>query len=1379
MQIEHPQAMKMRKQITKFLCVALQFLLAGAIIGLPTSNNLQSSIASAASPDKYRTAFEIYTAQPDDAATNLLATSFRFPINGDWQVASDFGDTTDSGIHLGEDASMPEGTGVYASAEGIVKFAGQASGYGQAVIIEHDTGNEQVCTVYGHLNLKLGLQVSPRQEVSKGQIIGYVASNDENEDVKTWSPHIHFGIRKGAYQTNWGYDGYDPPGNIEEWYDPTDFINRHQEPQDKSLVSPSNGPYQDRIFWLQNNKLYWITESINNDSNLEATIDGMASLPGWDWDQIVNSSSALLESYSGWPDGIARFITTGSESNGLLIRNDGNEAAYLLRDGTKLLLPDQTAIEYAGYDIKDVIHVTETIYYLFSEVIDNAQEIDKPDEVIVGPGKSFTIWLEIKNTGTAPWSEKLQYYLGWQSGLEPFPDSESFQKIALAASDNITPGMTKRWSIEEVTAPIDPGTYTIVWQMMRDKIHWFGDVIPMQITVGQPNFPPNIPSTPSGPGSGEINIPYTYSTSATDPDNEKVKYIFDWGDGTTLETDYISSSTSISKSYSWQNPGIYNVRVAAIDTHSSTSDWSSPTTVTISKPSNHPPYTPSIPAGPGLGYIGIPATYTTSALDMDGDQIKYTFYWADGNTSETSYANPGTIAKESHIWDNPGTYHIRVMATDSRSAISNWSNDKIVTIVSPPSVPSTPSGPNSGFTDTSYTYSTLASAINPDGNQVKYIFDWGDGTTSETKFLDSGIFASESHGWSKPGNYTVKTKAIDRSNAASEWSDGLDVTIFSQPTSSPSTPTLSSPEDEAIVFGTPIISTLSDTYSIDFTWEASDNATKYFLEVNSSSSWESDNRKYYSEVRDTTQTVSDFTNNGTTYYWHVRSGNNMGWSAWSSSRSFDNAGTPSIPTLSLPTNNDIVSDTSVTFEWSTANGADRYWLEVNTDPTWNEKTCKFLDIVGNVTEYEDMGYKNDNTTYYWRVRAGNNAEWGAWSSGRCFVNSAPLLSSPEENENVPGNTITFNWTALSGATKYLLEVNEDPDFDPEKRKFFDNVGNTTEYDDTGYPNDGTKYYWRMRAGNESGWISRSESRSFTNTQLEKPAAPTLTSPTDGITVSGSTLTFKWSAETRATYYLLEVNKDLNWAKATRKFFGNVGDVTQYEDTNYPNDGTTYYWRVRAGNESGLSAPSESQSFVNFSNKSPTLSSPSDEDVVSGTSIMFKWSASSGAEHYLLEINSSSSWEAKNRKFRDVVGNVLSQTVTDFPNDGTTYYWRVKAGKDAAWSAWSDTRSLVNGSVGTVTAPTLTSPADNDSVSGTSVTFKWSSQTNATQYWLEVNTDHVSWGRKTRKFFGNVGNNTSYNDKGYPNDGTVYYWRARAGNDGGWSPFSSSQSFTNW
>ena len=84
-------------------------------------------------------------------------------------------------------------------------------------------------------------------------------------------------------------------------------------------------------------------------------------------------------------------------------------------------------------------------------------------------------------------------------------------------------------------------------------------------------------------------------------------------------------------------------------------------------------------------------------------------------------------------------------------------------------------GPVNGKILKRYTYTAVTT--DPDGDDVSYFFDWGDGRTSDwTNFVASGTTVSRSHTWLKEGTYTVSVKAKDVHGAESQWAT-LQVTM--------------------------------------------------------------------------------------------------------------------------------------------------------------------------------------------------------------------------------------------------------------------------------------------------------------------------------------------------------------------------------------------------------------------------------------------------------------------------------------------------------------------------------------------------------------------------------------------------------------------------
>jgi hypothetical protein len=313
--------------------------------------------------------------------------------------------------------------------------------------------------------------------------------------------------------------------------------------------------------------------------------------------------------------------------------------------------------------------------------------------------------------------------------------------------------------------------YSCSYQGLGYAFYW----MTLDIDYGQINAPPGVPSKPSGTTNAAAGSSYSYSTSATDPNGDSVKYTFDWGDGSTSVTDLVASGTASSASHAWNGAGTYSVKAMATDSRGSSSVWSSPLTITVK--SNKPPSIPSKPSGSANAVVGSLFAYTANAKDPDGDQLKYTFEWGDGSTSVTDLVASGKAASASHAWRAAGRYNIRATATDSKGAASGWSSALSVTVTSnrSPDPPGKPSGASSALVGSSYVYAALAN--DPNGGGLKYTFDWGDGTKSVTGLIPSGKGAKVAHTWRRAGTYQLRALITDSTGASSGWSSALEVAV--------------------------------------------------------------------------------------------------------------------------------------------------------------------------------------------------------------------------------------------------------------------------------------------------------------------------------------------------------------------------------------------------------------------------------------------------------------------------------------------------------------------------------------------------------------------------------------------------------------------------
>jgi len=149
----------------------------GAVFGAATGGPGDSGNLGTAGGDSY-------------PATN---SSYAMPVPRATPVTSPFGPRDNSmhpGIsknHRGIDYGMPEGSPVYAAADGVVKEVGTAGAYGTFILIKHGDGTT---TRYAHLKQPL---VSRGDHVTAGQKIAKSGGKPGSPGAgNSTGPHLHF-----------------------------------------------------------------------------------------------------------------------------------------------------------------------------------------------------------------------------------------------------------------------------------------------------------------------------------------------------------------------------------------------------------------------------------------------------------------------------------------------------------------------------------------------------------------------------------------------------------------------------------------------------------------------------------------------------------------------------------------------------------------------------------------------------------------------------------------------------------------------------------------------------------------------------------------------------------------------------------------------------------------------------------------------------------------------------------------------------------------------------------------------------------------------------------------------------------------------------------
>jgi hypothetical protein len=384
------------------------------------------------------------------------------------------------------------------------------------------------------------------------------------------------------------------------------------------------------------------------------------------------------------------------------------------------------------------------------------------------------------------------------------------------------------------------------------------------------------------------------------------------------------------------------------------------------------------------------------------------------------------------------------------------------------------------------------------------------------------------------------------------------------------------------------------------------------------------------------------------------------------------------------------SSTNPIITVTTNNGEQVYTVTANpswTAPEYKEFVASFtlpVDAANGPASVGISGARDD---------IGNvmppNPSIGSFTIDTNSMGGKPRLVRPNPERTIDTirylSTLTpqFEWTGVSGATKYVVHVVEAvgnapyPDVDSDQWDGqFPNNGWT--YEATSpwtisrpLTNGGT-YLWGVVAYDNGNNVMTSETsgRFGIRTDSIRLAAPANNGYTNSMTPEFSWLpgispawTYDLQVSTSPTFSPLHPRSQIGLAGSSMTI-----EASTDEPARYLTEEGVFYWRIRARDEYGnVNSDSETRRLnIDFTPPQPPEQvSPANEAVLSKTAsqdIEFKWTQVTDADRYILQIKMDSSdfttgsilsWEvSRGNSFTSA-----AHTVSTLNRDGT-YFWRV-------------------------------------------------------------------------------------------------------------------------
>lgn len=418
----------------------------------------------------------------------------------------------------------------------------------------------------------------------------------------------------------------------------------------------------------------------------------------------------------------------------------------------------------------------------------------------------------------------------------------------------------------------------------------------------------------------------------------------------------------------------------------------------------------------------------------------------------------------------------------------------------------------------------------------------------------------------------------------------------------------------------------------------------------------------------------------------------------------------------VPPNNLVAQDVnanSFTATWNPNCVADRYRLDVSTDPNFATFLSGYQNRdVGGSTSITLTGLQ-PLTTYYYRVRAVNSfLNQTSGNSNTLELTTSSLPPGVDPATNITSSSFTANWDAVQGADQYYIDVSTQSNFSTFVTGFNNrNAGNSTSLAVSGLSS-ATTYYYRVRAGSSlSSQVSGNSSTVGLNTL---PEAPVLLEPRN-IVSTGFTL--RWNAVIRADQYLLDISTDSTFASFLTGYNSRpLGNATEIEV-----DGvsplTRYYYRVRARNSTlNVTSVNSSRRSVITPSRPPVVGNATN---VSTSGFTANWQSVQGANRYYIDVATDPEFSQFVSGYQNLDNGSSTSLLLDNLISATIYYYRVRASNTSS-GLTSENSDVIE----VITLPDTPDALTATEVETRSFIANWGQVDRVEAYLLDVSTDSL-------------------------------------------------------
>ncbi len=572
------------------------------------------------------------------------------------------------------------------------------------------------------------------------------------------------------------------------------------------------------------------------------------------------------------------------------------------------------------------------------------------------------------------------------------------------------------------------------------------------------------------------------------------------------------------------------------------------------------------------------------------------------------------------------------------------------------------------------------------------------------------------------------------------------------------------------------MSTGLDNASLTLSWAGSTGATSYEYCYNTGGNTCA--RGWTSVGSATSVTLTGLSSNAI-YYWQVQAKNAGGtvlansgtW--WQFTTKIVAGVFNKLSPANLATEQPV---TGLVLSWTIADDATRYDYCVSENNTQANKDCDTgWQYVGISTSATPSGLLNSKT-YYWKVRKtdatgfnyadSTNVLWSFTTQGPPPVAFNKL--SPTDGALYQYTDTLLTWQSSANAAYYEYCVNVSAGTVCEGPWTRVDVPATSVIVEALDPD--TPYYWQVRAVNTTSTVEANTGTWWTfRTQVNPPADFTKSAPATGSTRMSTTPTLSWNTSTgTGITYQVCIDK-IDDGLCQNDSWSAAQPGTTYTVPVALDNGTQYFWQVRASNATGTTyADGDMIAWWSFTTllAPPTTfykSGPGDGALNQPLNLSISWTASDTGVTYEYCVSGTGTSCPASPGWISTSNTTAALTNL---SRATTYHWQVRARNsentytDANGGTWWSFITIPNPPA----AFTKNGPSDGATVVATNPALSWTPSTTPGASYA-ICYDTVDDDACANDAWQPIASGSSYGLSGLPYN-TTYYWQVRATNAGG-------------